>query len=86
MTDLFFSFSLPEGTLTTYDTYPERCLPDGRVRMLEHVTFFRRLIFSSAARLVVRDPHRVAQRHLSKPGSPYAKDGPLAPTNAAWNR
>jgi hypothetical protein len=25
-------FSLPDGTLTTYDTYPERCLPDGRVR------------------------------------------------------
>jgi hypothetical protein len=25
------SFSLPEGTLTTYDSYPERCLPDGRV-------------------------------------------------------
>lgn len=23
-------FSLPEGTLTTYDSYPERCLPDGR--------------------------------------------------------
>jgi hypothetical protein len=23
-------FSLPDGTLTTYDTYPERCLPDGR--------------------------------------------------------
>ena len=26
-----FSFSLPDGTLTTYDSYPERCLPDGRV-------------------------------------------------------
>ena len=25
------SFSLPDGTLTTYDSYPERCLPDGRV-------------------------------------------------------
>ncbi|KAI0066274.1 hypothetical protein BV25DRAFT_1913042 [Artomyces pyxidatus] len=24
-------FSLPDGTLTTYDSYPERCLPDGRV-------------------------------------------------------
>lgn len=24
-------FSLPDGSLTTYDTYPERCLPDGRV-------------------------------------------------------
>ncbi|KAL7281780.1 hypothetical protein PYCCODRAFT_1430922 [Trametes coccinea BRFM310] len=23
-------FSLPDGSLTTYDTYPERCLPDGR--------------------------------------------------------
>ncbi|VDC03595.1 unnamed protein product [Peniophora sp. CBMAI 1063] len=23
-------FSLPDGTLTTYDSYPERCLPDGR--------------------------------------------------------
>ncbi|KAI5120642.1 hypothetical protein M0805_007979 [Coniferiporia weirii] len=23
-------FSLPDGTLTTYDTYPEKCLPDGR--------------------------------------------------------
>ncbi|TFK53586.1 hypothetical protein OE88DRAFT_1261324 [Heliocybe sulcata] len=23
-------FSLPDGTLTTYDTFPERCLPDGR--------------------------------------------------------
>ena len=24
-------FSLPGGQLTTYDTYPERCLPDGRL-------------------------------------------------------
>lgn len=24
-------FSLPEGALTTYDSYPERTLPDGRV-------------------------------------------------------
>jgi len=23
-------FSLPDGTLSTYDTYPEKCLPDGR--------------------------------------------------------
>ncbi|THH30805.1 hypothetical protein EUX98_g3389 [Antrodiella citrinella] len=23
-------FSLPDGSLTTYDTYPEKCLPDGR--------------------------------------------------------
>lgn len=23
-------FSLPDGSLTTYDTYPERCIPDGR--------------------------------------------------------
>ncbi|KAI0675148.1 hypothetical protein C8Q78DRAFT_524279 [Trametes maxima] len=23
-------FSLPDGSLSTYDTYPERCLPDGR--------------------------------------------------------
>ncbi|KAL6310462.1 hypothetical protein BKA93DRAFT_17945 [Sparassis latifolia] len=23
-------FSLPDGSLTTYDTFPERCLPDGR--------------------------------------------------------
>jgi len=23
-------FSLPDGQLTTYDTYPEKCLPDGR--------------------------------------------------------
>lgn len=28
---MFNSFSLPDGTLTTYDSYPERCLPDGRV-------------------------------------------------------
>lgn len=31
MTNVFLRFSLPEGTLTTYDTYPEKCLPDGRV-------------------------------------------------------
>lgn len=24
-------FHVPDGSLTTYDTYPERCLPDGRV-------------------------------------------------------
>lgn len=24
-------FSLPDGALTTYDSYPERTLPDGRV-------------------------------------------------------
>ena len=23
-------FSLPDGQLTTYDTYPDKCLPDGR--------------------------------------------------------
>jgi hypothetical protein len=27
-------FSLPEGSLTTYDTYPDKMLPDGRVRVL----------------------------------------------------
>lgn len=26
-----FRFSLPEGLLTTYDSYPEKTLPDGRV-------------------------------------------------------
>ncbi|KAI0320773.1 hypothetical protein OF83DRAFT_1169034 [Amylostereum chailletii] len=30
-------FSLPDGTLTTYDSYPERCLPDGRVSASESV-------------------------------------------------
>jgi hypothetical protein len=28
-----YRFSLPEGALTTYDSYPERTLPDGRVRI-----------------------------------------------------
>ena len=28
---LLFRFCLSDGTLTTYDTYPERILPDGRV-------------------------------------------------------
>lgn len=28
-------FSLPDGSLTTYDSYPERTLPDGRVRPQE---------------------------------------------------
>lgn len=27
-------FSLPDGTLTTYDTYPEKSLPDGRVSLI----------------------------------------------------
>src|ERR1700753_1720858 len=26
----FIRFSLPDGQLTTYDTYPDKCSPDGR--------------------------------------------------------
>jgi hypothetical protein len=33
-------FSLPEGGLTTYDSYPERTLPDGRVSERESRTHF----------------------------------------------
>jgi hypothetical protein len=34
-------FSLPDGGLTTYDSYPERTLPDGRVSsfQLSHTSF-----------------------------------------------
>lgn len=32
-----FRFSLPDGGLTTYDSYPERTLPDGRVSYLDSV-------------------------------------------------
>jgi hypothetical protein len=34
MSPFFIRFSLPDGALTTYDSYPERTLPDGRVSNL----------------------------------------------------
>jgi hypothetical protein len=38
---LSIRFHLPDGTLATYDTYPERCLPDGRVNEFS-LPFLRR--------------------------------------------
>jgi hypothetical protein len=58
---LISRFSLSEGTLTTYDTYPERTLPDGRVSRSRFE--FRRHThshFTSASWLVVCHPCCVA--------------------------
>jgi len=36
--------------------------------------------------MVVRYPHRVAERHLPQPRPPHAEDGALAPADAARDR
>jgi hypothetical protein len=74
------SFSLG-GTLTTYDSYPERCLPD------RWVSASSRSVVSSSLTpvrlncpMVVRYPYRVAKCNIPEPGPPHAEDGALAQT------
>ena len=82
------SFSLPDGSLTTYDTYPERCLPDGRVSscLQPFPHCYDTDCRCVAPWLVVCDPHRLARCYLPQPGSPHAEDGAPPPSNAAPDR
>lgn len=58
-------FSLPDGTLTTYDSYSERALPDGRVCSFFDCTVMLLMrIICIASWLVVRHPHRMATRNV----------------------
>lgn len=84
-TDLQYRFSLPDGALTTYDSYPERTLPDGRVcaTFKEVFTSSRLLI---APGLVVRDSTCLAWRHIREPRSPDAKDGSAPSSHATEYR
>jgi hypothetical protein len=82
----FPRFSLSEGALTTYDSYPERTLPDGRVSTVVMSTVSHILIRPLASWLVVRHPRRMARRSYPKPGSLASEDGPLTQANATWHR
>lgn len=66
---MFTRFSLPDGSLTTYDTYPERSLPDGRVRgvieLMQKSTDY--YYFLTAIGMVVCHKDSMAERDVSKP-------------------
>lgn len=82
---VIFRFSLPDGALTTYDSYPERTLPDGRVSV--HLVLTVPILnLLAASRLVVRHSCRMAERHLSEPRPPHAENGSSPPSHAAWHR
>ena len=85
-----YRFSLPDGSLTTYDTYPEKALPDGRVSICvlssSATASYPYICALLASWMVVRHSPGVARCHISKPRPPHAEDGSPSPPYAARHR